>query len=82
MCSTLVWVKGPRYLPLENSLFTISLKISLCSSMEGLLEGAKVCDRGGMFAEEPKCRPSYMFKYWVVRLAVESHLHHALDLWG
>ena len=74
------WVNGPRYLPLVNFLLTISLNIRLCSLMERLFGGTKVCDRCGILAWKPKCRPLYILRYWGVRLAVDSHFCQASGL--
>ena len=45
--SILLHEKGLRYLSFSNSFFTVSLKTWLCSMMEGLFGGEKVCDKGG-----------------------------------
>lgn len=57
-------VKGPRYLPLANSLLMMSLNVHSCSISEVLLGGEKVQDKGGIFAEKPKRSPSYMLGYY------------------
>lgn len=57
-----VW-KGPRYLPLLNSLYSMSWKILWCVQMDGLLGGVNVDVRGGISTENPKCRPLCMFGY-------------------
>ena len=80
MCSTSRWVKGLRYLPLVNSLLTISWNIWLCSMIEGLLGGEKVLDSGGILVRTLKRRPSYMLGYQDVKLAMDSHLSQASGL--